>query len=120
MSFDWKEFYGVGVHLESHSSKEAYQRSAVGRYYYSCYHSVRDYFENKYFPLGHQDSPHQTLIEYLKYYGDDDEADLADSLSKLRTYRNKADYYQGFRNNIVRNAKQTTKDINLLLKNLKN
>ena len=70
--------------------------------------------------MGRQESQHKALIEYLKNYGDDDEADLAESLSKLRTYRNKADYYQGFRNNIVRNAKQTAKDINSLLDNLKN
>ncbi len=120
MSFDWKEFHDVGVHLESHSSAEAYQRSAVGRYYYSCYHCVKDYFEKKHFPLGFQDRPHETLISCLNTFGNDDEIDLAEALSKLRRYRNKADYYQGFRNNILRNAKKTTNDIHSLLKNLEN
>ncbi len=120
MSFDWKEFYDVGVHLEGHSSAEAYQRSAVGRYYYSCYHCVKDYFEKNHFPLGFQDRPHETLINCLKAFGNDDEVDLAEALSKLRGYRNKADYYQGFRNNILRNAKKTTNDIYSLLKNLEN
>lgn len=119
MSFDWKEFHDVGDHLESHSPKEAYQRSAVGRYYYSCYHLVKDYFEKKYFSLGFQDNPHQTLIEYLKLYGDKNEAKISKYLSKLRGYRNKADYYQGFRENILRNAKKTTEDIYLLLEKVK-
>lgn len=120
MSFDWKEFHEVAVHLEDHSSKEAYQRSAVGRYYYSCYHSVKNYFERNHFHLGFQGSPHQTLINCLKSFGNDDEVDLAEALSRLRGYRNKADYYQGFRDSILRNAKKTTKDIELLLKNLEN
>ena len=120
MSFDWKEFYDVGVHLENHSPKEAYQRSAVGRYYYSCYHCVKDYFEKKHFHLGHHDQPHQTLINCLKTFGSEEEVDLAEYLSKLRSYGNKADYYQGFRNNIFRNAKKTTNDIKVLLKNLEN
>ena len=120
MSFDWKEFHDVGVHLENYSPKEAFQRSAVGRYYYSCYHCVKDYFEKNYFHLGHKNSPHQALINCLKTFGSEDEADLADYLSKLRSYRNKADYYQGFRNTTFKKAKKTTGDIKLLLKNLEN
>ena len=59
MSFDWKEFYDVGVHLERHSSKNL-PTLRVRRYYYSYYHCVKNYFEKKYFNLGHQESPHQT------------------------------------------------------------
>lgn len=88
ISFDWKEFHDVGVHLEGHSSGEAYQRSAVGQYYYSCYHCVKDYFENNHFPLGFQDRPHETLINCLKTFGNDDKVDLAEILSKLRGYHN--------------------------------
>ena len=120
MSFDWKEFNDVGVHLEEHSSEEAYQRSAVGRYYYSCYHLVKNYFEREYYPLGRQEHPHEVLIERLKFYEDENEMELAEALSKLRTYRNKADYYQGFRNNIVRNAKKARDEIYSLLESLKN
>lgn len=79
MSFDWKEFHDVGDHLESHSQKEAYQRSAVGRYYYSCYHLVKDYFEKKYFSLGFQDNPHKTLIDCLKSRGSEIDVNLADA-----------------------------------------
>lgn len=120
MVFDWKEFNDVGVHLEEHSSEEAYQRSAVGRYYYSCYHLVKNYYEKKYHSLGRPEHPHETLIERLNFYGDEEEVDLAEALSKLRTYRNRADYYQGFRNNIIRNAKKARDDINSLLESLEN
>ena len=106
MSFDWKEFQEVGEHLENYSVEESYQRSAVGRYYYSCYHTVKSYFENKYYSLGFVNNPHETLINCLKYYENEDEVELAEALSKLRKYRNKADYYSGFRNNMVRKAKK--------------
>ena len=119
MSFYWKEFHDVGDYLESHSQKEAYQRSAVGRYYYSWYHLVKDYFEKKYFSLGFQDNTHKTLIDCLKSRGNEIDVNLADALGKLRRYRNKADYYQGFRENILRNAKKTTEDIYLLLEKVK-
>lgn len=84
------------------------------------HHFVKNYFEKKYFNLGHQESPHQTLINCLETYGSEDEVSLAESLSKLRSYRNKADYYQGFRKHILRKAKKASNEINLLLKNLEN
>lgn len=120
MVFDWKEFYDVGVHLEEHSSEEAYQRSAVSRYYYSCYHLVKNYFERKFHYLGRPEHPHKTLIERLKFYGDEDENDLADALSQLRVYRTHADYKPNFRKNTLRKAKKTTKDIFSLLQSLEN
>ncbi len=120
MSFNWKKFLEVGNHLENYSQEESYQRSAVGRYYYSCYHSAKDYFEKEHFPLGHRNSPHQTLIDCLRLGYNKNEVDLAEALSKLRRYRNKADYYQGFRSNILKKAKKTTEDIYILLSDLEN
>ena len=80
---------------------------------------LKDYFEKKDFSLGFQDNPHKTLIDCVKSRGNEIDVNLADALGKLRRYRNKADYYQGFRENILRNAKKTTEDIYLLLEKVK-
>ena len=47
---------------------------------------MKDYFENNHFSLGFQDRQHETLINCLKDFGNDDEVDLAEALSKLRIY----------------------------------
>ena len=117
MVFEWKEFHEVGNYLKQFP-REAYQRSAVGRYYYACYHLVKKYYEHKFFYLGFQENPHETLIKCLRFYGNDLENDLADALSDLRDYRNKADYYQGFRHGIFRKAEKATEDIFKLLDDL--
>lgn len=76
--------------------------------------------KKEHFPLGHRNSPHQTLIDCLRLGYNKNEVGLAEALSKLIRYRNNADYYQGFRSNILKKAKKTTEDIYVLLSDLEN
>ena len=41
--FDWRRFYDVGFCIKNISKKEEFQRSAVGRYYYAAFGTVKDY-----------------------------------------------------------------------------
>lgn len=119
MVFDWKEFNEVGDHLIQYP-KEAYQRSAVGRYYYSCYMPVRKYFEAVIRVISSEENPHKTIIDELKKSNDDKENDLGDYMDKLRGYRNNADYHGRFKQTNVKKAKKTSEDIDVLLDELIN
>lgn len=117
MSFNWKEFQDVGDDLKK-TPREAYQRSAVGRYYYSCYSPVKEYFETVIRTLRPDENSHQAIIKDLHNSNNDKEKDLGDYLSKLRRYRNNADYQRKFKKNNVNKAQKTAKDIHKLLKDL--
>ena len=119
MVFDWKEFHDVGDHLKKYP-QEAYQRSAVGRYYYSCYAPVRKYFEAVFRVIRSDENPHQTIIEELQKANDEKDNELGRYMSNLRSYRNNADYHNSFRRNNVLKAEKTSKDIDDLLEDLIN
>lgn len=103
MSFDWKEFQEVGDNLKKTSS-EAYQRSAVSRYYYSCYTPVKEYFETVIHVIGTDENSHKAIIEGLCESNDAKENELGDALSNLRRYRNNADYHNDFKWNNTHKA----------------
>ena len=117
MSFNWKNFQDVGDYLKRNPN-EAYQRSAVGRYYYSCYVPVKEYFETVIRAISHDENSHQAIIEGLCKSNNEKENDLGDYLSKLRRYRNNADYHNIFKRNNVNKAQKTSKDIYDLLDEL--
>ena len=48
ISFDWRRFYDVGFCMKNISKKEEFQRSAVGRYYYAAFGTVKNYYEKNY------------------------------------------------------------------------
>lgn len=119
MSFDWKEFHEVGDHLKQYP-QEAYQRSAVGRYYYSCYAPVKKYFEAVFGVIGPNENPHKIIIEDLQKSNDEKENELGGYMSDLRGYRNNADYHGKFKPSNVKKAKKTSEDIDDLLEVLIN
>lgn len=119
MSFDWKEFQEVGDNLKK-TPCESYQRSAVGRYYYSCYTPVKEYFETVIRVIGSDENSHKAIIEGLCESNEDKEKDLGGALSNLRRYRNNADYHKSFKQSNVNKAQRTAKDIHKLLKKLIN
>lgn len=119
MSFDWKKFHEVGDHLKQYP-QEAYQRSAVGRYYYSCYAPVRKYFETVFRVIGSDENPHKVIIEELQKANDVKDNELGGYMSDLRRYRNNADYHNSFKCNNVLKAEKASKDIDDLLEVLIN
>lgn len=119
MSFDWKEFQEVGDNLKK-TPREAYQRSAIGRYYYSCYAPVKEYFETVIRVIGSDENSHMAIIEGLRKSNEDKENDLGGALYNLRRYRNNADYHKSFKKNNVNKAQRTAKDIHKLLNELIN
>ena len=91
--FNWREFFDVGNHLKNYSKKESYQRSAICRYYYSCYDPVKSYYESSFRKtLSTTDNPHRTLIKLLKNSPFVEEKKLGKRLEDLRDNRNYADY----------------------------
>lgn len=119
MSFMWKDFHDVGIHLDTFS-EEAYKRSAIGRYYYACFNLTKIYFEREHFIIGHNQNPHEIIIKYLEYYEIEKEVELSKLLNNLRKYRNNADYDFNFRKNNIKKAKKTAEEIFLLLDELNN
>lgn len=91
-NFNWEKFYDVGNHLNSYSKQEAYQRSAIGRYYYSCFGPVKDYYEKSFRKILSSEAAHSTLINVLTHSPFVEEQELGDKLDDLRKNRNYADY----------------------------
>ena len=117
--FDWKEFYDVGDHLAKHSKKESYQRSAIGRYYYSCFGPVKNYYEKSFRKTLSSNDSHSTLIRILTNSPFLEEQKLGKKLEDLRDNRNFADYRHGkLRKNLVKDSKKDAEEIFLMLDRL--
>lgn len=118
--FEWEKFYGVGNHLNNYSKEEAYQRSAIGRYYYSCFGPVKDYYEKSFRKtLSTIDDPHRTLINILKQSPFVEEQELGDKLEDLRNNRNYADYTsKKINKTITSQSKKCAEEIFLILDKL--
>ena len=105
--FDWKEFYNVGNHLKNYSKEEAYQRSAICRYYYSCFGPVKTYYEQSFRKTLSSIDAHTSLIKALKESPFIEEQRLGRKLDGLRKNRNFADYKSGkLNNNLVPDSKK--------------
>ena len=110
--FDWKEFYDVGNHLKRYSKKEAYQRSAICRYYYSCFGPVKNYYEKSFRKTLSSKNAHTHLIDALKNSPFIEEQKLGKKLDDLRKNRNFADYRLGkLNNNFVFDSKRYAEEI---------
>lgn len=91
-TFDWEKNKEVGMHLKKYSSKEEYQRSAISRFYYSCFGPSKDYYEKSFRRTLSSKDTHKTLINELKSSPFIEEQKLGTNLKNLRTLRNNADY----------------------------
>ena len=117
--FNWEEFYEVGNHLNNFSKREAYQRSAIGRYYYSCFGPVKDYYETSFRKTLPSDNAHSTLIRTLRHSPFVEEQKLGLKLDNLRINRNYADYTaKEINKNITSESKRDAEEIFLMLKEL--
>ena len=90
--FNWEGFYDVGNHLKNYSKKESYQRSAICRYYYSCFGPVKGYYEKTFRKTLSKNDAHSTLINLLIQSPFFEEKELGEKLKDLRKNRNYADY----------------------------
>ena len=111
MTFESDDFFLVGEHLENCSNDEAYQRSAVGRFYYGCYWKCRNYFESKTNRRLGKKSPHKKLIDYFEGSENKIESQIGNNLYDLKSIRIKADYKNNFKRNSVADSKSKAKKI---------
>ena len=120
MTFKGEEFFLVGEHLENYSKEEAYQRTAVGRFYYACYIKCRNYFESKTNGKLGKNSPHKKLIDFFKDSNNEVESKIGLNLEDLKRIRIKADYKTNFKENSVSDSRSKARKIFNLFKELEN
>ena len=118
---DWTKFYNVADHLKDYSEEEEYQRSASGRYYYSCFGLLRYYYRkttHRHLPFS---NAHSVLIEHLENSNFVEEQKLGFKLKALRLNRIHADYKGNFDKKTVVESKDLATEIidstNKLIKN---
>lgn len=117
--FDWKKNKDVGNHLMKYSSKEEYQRSAVNRFYYSCFGPVKEYYEKAFRKTLPSKDAHQTLINSLKNSPFVEEVQLGKRLKNLRNQRNTADYITKSQKFSLKQSKRNVEKIHSILDKLK-
>ena len=113
--FDWRRFYDVGFCIKNISKKEEFQRSAVGRYYYAAFGTVKDYYEEKHETNIPSKDSHQILINNLKKSKNKNEREIGKKLKKFRRIRNFADYNPIFYISNVKKAEELYNEIIQLL-----
>jgi hypothetical protein len=117
--FNWKEFNDVGNHLNNFSKEESYQRSAIGRYYYSCFGTVKEYYEKSFRKTLSSTNAHKTLIKYLLNSPFIEEQEVGNILDNLRNNRNYADYNsKKLCNRLVSESKKDVEKIFSILNDL--
>ena len=118
ISFDWRRFYDVGFCMKNISKKEEFQRSAVGRYYYAAFGTVKNYYERNYEKSIPSRDGHQVLINNLLKSKIDTEREIGKRLDKFRRIRNFADYNPIFYISNVKKAEELYNEIIQLLDSL--
>lgn len=113
--FDWKKFYDVGFCMKNISKKEEFQRSAVGRYYYAAFGTVKHYYEKKYETAIPSRDGHQVLINNLLISKNYNEREIGKRLDNFRKIRNFADYNSIFYISNVKKAEELYNEIIQLL-----
>lgn len=108
----------VGFYLLDSSDEEEFQRSVIGRFYYSCFNLSKEYFEDKYYMIGHN-NVHKTLINVLKRQNNKKEIELGENLDNLRICRINADYHNNFNQINLKKSINILEDILRILKDLK-
>lgn len=115
MGFDWEKFWNVGEHLMNYREEEEYQRSAVGRYYYSCYLKAREVYNKKNNFRIDKSISHQQLINKFIESNNEIEKKIGEYLDSLRNSRNNADYDINF-NSDLESIKHKSKKVIKYLK----
>ena len=87
---DPQEFRSLADELRKRKEPAACRTAISRAYYYAFTSAVK--FVGRYLPIPENAEAHGILPRFLKNSGNDDLRDVADTLDKLRTYRNEADY----------------------------
>lgn len=96
MNFDWTHYFILAKKLAGWSitvpiDNDANLRSAISRAYYAAFHEVDKFLAIDKFPGGGQ--RHAAIIQYLQSNQDRNLNKIGNNLNRLRSDRNKADYY---------------------------
>ena len=119
--FDWKKFKKVANHLLNYSNEEEYHRSSIGRFYYSSFGPLKEYYEKTFKRILPSKNSHQILINELENSPFIEEQELGKDLRKLRKLRNYADYNpKKIHENVVFDSKEDAEKIFKNLEYLKN
>jgi len=96
MTFQWSEYFDLAQALTGVSTvtvtQEAKLRSAISRAYYSAYHQARLYLMGKGVQFTKSSLAHQSVAQFLSMSADRTLKSLGNDLTRLRDYRNEADY----------------------------
>jgi hypothetical protein len=98
MAFDWREYFALAQWLQTNTppgmTREGAHRSAIGRAYYAAFGYARDYARDYlgFTPRNDADD-HGRLRNHLKRSR---RRATADSLDRLREWRNSCDYESEF------------------------
>lgn len=96
MSFDWKEYFNLGIVLQGiypqNFTKEAANRCSISKIYYSCYHIALDYAKSRsYSPYtGNQSGRNHSDVR--KWYQNNHNIGVSNWLADLHTWRKLCDY----------------------------
>lgn len=118
--FDWRKNNNVGIHLMNFSSNEEYQRSAINRFYYSCFGPAKKYYEQAFRRILPSDNAHSILIEELINSPFFEEQQLGFKLKHLRRLRNRADYNSKSQSFSVKSSQKVVNEIFLIIDRLQN
>lgn len=109
--FDWKEFSTVGMHLMEFSDEEAYQRSAVGRFYYACFGVAKNYYETTHHKNVPSRDSHKFLINHFNNSQFSEEKEIGKKLHALRRCRNNSDYETKFHKTNLNKSKHISHEL---------
>jgi uncharacterized protein (UPF0332 family) len=99
MSFDWSEYLDLAKELNDNLilNREAKQRSVVSRAYYAVFNLAKNYLEQV---EGHliprTADAHRYVGDQFLMSSESKRQEIASKLSRLRKFRNQADYATGF------------------------
>jgi uncharacterized protein (UPF0332 family) len=101
MSFDWSNYLDLARELQRqgaiHSSKEAELRSSISRAYYSAFCKARNYLrDRRRLTLSEGPEVHVHVQDAFLDSNDKRLKGIGENLTRLRTYRNRADYQDTF------------------------
>lgn len=102
MSFDWKEYFNLGLQLQQinpqNFNKEAADRCSISKIYYSCYHIALNFAISKsYNPFTgkHSGKNHSQVREWYK---NNNYIQVSSWLSDLHQWRLQCDYHDNVTN----------------------